>query len=89
MGGEGGWGYPHTCTHAHTHTHTCREIANGCRLGGIHVYHVKHACVCVCAYACTCMYALDTPHTPIPTPTPIHPPATPQRGGPSESVKIR
>ena len=29
------------------------------------------------------------PHTLIPTPTPIHPSATPQGGGPPESLKIR
>ena len=44
-----------------------------------------HVCVCVCA----CVCAWDTPHTPIPTPTPMHPSATPQGGGPPESVKIR
>ena len=39
----------------------------------------------VCVHVCVC--ALDTPHTPIPTPT--HPSATPPGGGPPESVKIR
>ena len=36
--------------------------------------------VCVCIHACACMHAWDTPHTPIPTPTPIHPSATPPGG---------
>ena len=33
----------------------------------MHVHACMHVCVC----------AWDTPHTPIPTPTPIHPSATP------------
>ena len=48
------WGHrgcPHTCVHAcgcmHMHTCTCIEIANGHPHGGIHVYHVKHACACL------------------------------------------
>ena len=43
----------------------------------------------VCMHVCACMCAWDTPHTPIPTLTPIHPSVTPQGGGPPESVKIR
>ena len=43
-GGSGGGGCHHTHTHAcactHMHVNTCIEIANGCRHGGIHVYHV-------------------------------------------------
>ena len=45
--------------------------------------HVR-ACVRVHAY----MHG-TSPHTPIPTPTPIHPSATPPGGGPPESLKIR
>ena len=38
---------------------------------------------------CMCVHsACDTLHTPTPTLTPIHPPATPQ-GGLPESVKIQ
>ena len=64
-----------TCTHAHAHRHmyTCIEIANGHQHGGIHVYHVRHACACMHVCACACMCVWDTLHTPIPTPTPIHP----------------
>ena len=47
--------------------------------------HVR-ACVCICVHAC--IYG-TLPHTPIPTPTPIHPSATRQGGGPPESLKIR
>ena len=42
--------------------------------------------------ACMCMHVCvhgTPPHTPIPTPSPMHPSATPQGGGPPESVKIR
>ena len=43
VGVSGGWGVsPHTRTHMHTHVNACIEIANGCRHGGIHVYHVYH-----------------------------------------------
>ena len=46
-GGDlGGGGCHHTHAHARARTHTyvnaCIEIANGCRHGGIHVYHVYH-----------------------------------------------
>ena len=37
-------------------------------------------CACMRAHACVCVHAWDNPHTPIPTPTPIHPSATPPRG---------
>ena len=43
-----------------------------------------HACV----HACACMLALDTPHTPIPTLTPIHPSATPQGVDPRNHLKF-
>ena len=36
--------------------------------------------MCVCVHACACVHAWDIPHTPIPTPTTIHPSATPPRG---------
>ena len=32
----------------------------------------------VCVHACACMCAWDTAYIPIPTPTPMHPSATPQ-----------
>ena len=91
VGGAWGGVSPHTHmhmhTHAHTHIYTCIEIANGHRHGGIHVYHVYNMFnmyVCPCA----CVHAWDTPHTPIPIPTPIHPSTTPQGGEPPESLKI-
>ena len=44
LGASGGMGVSHMHTHVCTHMHTnaCIEIANGCRHGGIHVYHVYH-----------------------------------------------
>ena len=49
LGHLGAWGLSPCaciCTHMHTHTcmhmYTCIEIANDCRHGGIHVYHVYH-----------------------------------------------
>ena len=91
-GGVGGGRCPHTCTHActctHMHAHTCTEIANGCRHGGIHVYHVYHvyACVCMCVYMHACMGHTPThPYPPLPPFTNLPPP----RGAPPESVKIR
>ena len=45
-----------------------------------------HVHVCVRVHVCVHGTAA---HTPIPTPTPMHPSATPPGGGPPESVKIR
>ena len=42
----------------------------------------------VCMHVHVCVHGTP-PHTPIPTPTPMHPSATPPGGGPLESVKIR
>ena len=78
MGKRASWGMggcpPHTHAHAHMHIYTCLEIANGCRHGGIHVYHVynmfnMHVCACVCVRVHACMHGTP-PHTPIPIPTP-------------------
>ena len=84
--------HTHMHAHAHTHMYTCIEIANGRRHGGIHVYHVQHACACMHACVCMCEHVCvheTPPTTPIHTLTPIHPSATPpQRGGSLESVKI-
>ena len=44
-----------------------------------------HACVCMHVHVCV---HGTPPHTPIPTPTLMHPSATPPGGGPRESVKI-
>ena len=94
VGGHlGAWGVspPYTCMCMHAHARTCTHA---------HLYMYRnckwpptwrHPCLacltCMCVHACMC--AWDTPHTPIPTLTPIHPSATPQGGGPPESLKIR
>ena len=46
-----------------------------------------HVCVCVCACACVCVHG-TLPHTPIPTPTPMHPSATPQGWTPRISKNL-
>ena len=43
---------------------------------------------CVRARMCACMHAWDTPHTLIPTPTPIHPSATLPGGDPRNQLKF-
>ena len=48
-----------------------------------------HVHACVHVHVCACVCAWNIPHTPIPTPNPIHLSATPQGGGPPEPVKIR
>ena len=95
------WGHggvsPHTrtCTHTHAHLYMYRN----CKWPPTwrHPCLACLACLtCMCVQACVCVcmcvhaYMHGTyPHTPIPTPTPIHPSATPQGGGPLESLKIR
>ena len=72
---------PHAPTFMHMHTcigtcitlkYTCIVITNGCLHGGIHVYHVKHACAYVhaCMHMSACMWHSNTP-TPHPN---THPP---------------
>ena len=89
----GAWGYPHIHAYACTHMYTCIEITNGHPHGGIHVYHFYNmftTCMGVCMHACMHMHACacmhgTLSHTPIPMPTPIHPPATPQGETPGVS----
>ena len=45
-----------------------------------------HVHACVHVHACACIHAWDTPHTPIPTPTPIHP--TPRGVDPRNHLKF-
>ena len=88
----GAWGGVPTCTHTHahartrthTHTHTCIELqmaasmeASMFSMFNMHVRACVRACVRVRVHA----YMHGTPpHTLIPTPTPIHPSATPPGG---------
>ena len=89
---SGGMGGVPTCTHTHahartrthTHTHTCIELqmaasmeASMFSMFNMHVRACMRACVRVRVHA----YMHGTsPHTLIPTPTPIHPSATPPGG---------
>ena len=77
-----------TCTHAHLYMYrnckwppTWRHPCLACL-----TCMCVHACVCV--HACACMHAWDTPHTPMPTPTPIHPSATPPGVDPRNHLKF-
>ena len=92
MGGI--WGHqgcPHTHAHAHacTHMHTRTfihvwklQMAADMEASMFSMFSMFNMHVHVCVHG--------TPlHTPIPTPTPIHPSATPQGGGSPESLKIR
>ena len=51
----------------------------------IHVHACVHACACICM--CVCMGYSHIPSQP--PPTPKYSSATPQGGGPPESVKIQ
>ena len=86
-GVSGGMGVsPHTCTCMHTHVYMYRNYKwplpwkHPCLSFLQHVYNM-HGCVCACMPG-------TLSHTPIPMPTPIHPPAAP-RGRHPESVKIQ
>ena len=95
--GAGGWGvsggiWGHggcPLMHAHTHTHTCIELqmAASMEASMFSIFNM-HVHACVCMHVCACMCAWDTPHTPIPTPTPIHPSATPQGVDPRNHLKF-
>ena len=87
LGVSGGMGGVPTCTHmhadarTHTHTHTCIELQMAASMeASMFSMFNMHVHACVRARACACVHAWDTPHTPIPTPTPIHPSATPPGG---------
>ena len=85
LGVSGGMGgcppmHAHARTRTHTHTHTCIELQMAASMEAsmfsMFNMHVR-ACVRVRVHA----YMHGTPpHTLIPTPTPIHPSATPPGG---------
>ena len=81
----------HACACMHMHAHTCikLQMAANMEASMFSMFIMFNMHVHACVHACACVYAWDTPHIPIPTPTPIHPSATPQGGGSPESVKIR
>ena len=82
LGVSGGMGVsPHACARMHMHTHTCIELQMAASMeASMFSMFNMHVRACVHACACACVCAWDTPHTPITTPTPIHPSATPPGG---------
>ena len=80
----GAWGVsPHacTCTRTHTHRHTHMYRSPNGRQQEASMFSMFNMHSCACVHACTCVQnSLTHPHTPIPTPTPIHPSATPPGG---------
>ena len=100
LGGAPTHVHMHVHARMHTHTHAC--VVNmiipckwlppsdlGKSQGFPMMSYVRvHACMCMHVHMCggaPCHH----PHPHPPTPTPIHPPPTPQGGGPPESVKIQ
>ena len=94
----GAWGGvpPHTYMHAHARTRTYTHVYmyRNCkwpptwRHPCLACLTCMCVCACMCVHACACVCAWDTPHTPIPTPTPMHPSATPQGWTPRISKNL-
>ena len=76
--GGGHGGCPSTHAHAHTHLYMYRN----CKWPPTW----RHPCL-TCMYVHACMHG-TSPHTPIPTPTPIHPSATPRGVDPRNHLKF-
>ena len=82
----GAWGCPHMHAHAHTHVYMYRN----CKWPPAWRHPCLACLTCMCMHACTyvCMCAcMKHPHTLMPTPTPIHPSATPH-GDPQNQLKF-
>ena len=82
----GAWGGVPTCTHVHartcthTHTHTCIELQMAASMeASMFSMFNMHVRACVRVRVRAYMHGTP-PHTLIPTPTPIHPSATPPGG---------
>ena len=88
----GAWGgvpthmhvHAHTCTHAHLYMYrnckwppTWRHPCLAC---------LTCMCICVCVHVNACMHG--TPHTSIPTPSPIHPSTSPRGVDPRNHLKF-
>ena len=86
------WGHGGAPTHMHMHTHTCIELqmATSMEASMFSMFSMfnMHVHACVHVHACACIHAWDTPHTPIPIPTPIHPSATPRGVDPRNHLKF-
>ena len=93
VGMSGGMGvFPHTCTCMHMHTHAHVYMYKNCKW----LPTWRHpclsdlsclTCMCMCMHAHPCMHGTSS-NTPIPTPTPIHPPITLPRGDPQNQSKF-
>ena len=78
----GAWGLsPHACTCMHMHTHTCKCMYRNCKWPPTWRHPCLSCLTCMCVHACVHVHAFvcawDTPYTPIPDPTSIHPSTTP------------
>ena len=82
-GGWGGMGGVPTHMHVHARTHAHLYMYRNCKWPPAWRHPclacLTCMCVCVCMRVYACMYETP-PHTPMPSPTPIHPSATPPRG---------
>ena len=74
-------------THTHMHAHTCIELQMAASMEASIVSMFSMFNMHVHVHVHACLHG-TSPHTPIPTPSPIHQSATPQGGGPPESLKI-
>ena len=84
MGGNGGC--PHTHAYACTCTHTHLYMYRNCKCPPTWRHPCLACLTCMCMHAC--MHAWDTPHTPIPTPTPSTHPPPPQGVDPQNHLKF-
>ena len=82
-GASGGMGgvLPHMHTHAHarTCTHTHLYMYRNCKWPPTWRHPCLACLTCMCVRVRACIHGTQ-PHTPMPTPTPIHPSVTPPRG---------
>ena len=78
------------CTCTRMHVRTCmrgkhdNSMQMAAPIGFEEIPGIPYDVICACACVCTCVGGTLSPF-----PTPIHPPPTPQGGGPPESVKIQ
>ena len=81
--------HAHTCACMHTHTHTCIELqmATSMEASMFSMFSMFNMHVRACMHVCACVHGTP-PHTPIPTPTPIHPSATPRGVDPRNHLKF-
>ena len=86
--GAGGWGHGGVSPHTRTCTHTHLYMYRNCKWPPTWRHPCLACLTCMCVHACAYVHAWDTPHTPIPTPIPIHPSTTPQGVDPQNYLKF-